>query len=591
MNTDNLCMGCMREIGREKQCPHCGFQVDSVQVSPYLPIRTVVGGRYVIGKLLEYNGEGASYIAFDTVAQCAVCVREFFPLGLVKRMLDNVQVIPLNGYEDAFRECYQSFADLWTKLARLRGSAGLIRVAGIVEDYGTVYAVYENLNGITLREFLLGSKTGYISWDKARQILMPVLSALEVLHANGIIHRGLSPLTLVIGADGKMRISGFSIPQVRTARSELQAQLFPGYAAIEQYGYKGQQGPWTDIYAFGAVLYRTLIGSDPIEATTRVTNDRLMVPGKFAEQLPAYVINGLVNSLQILPEDRTRTVEQLHAEITASPSAAIAEENYVERRAVRKPEQSRPQQNRRPAQAPADEPEKKSGSSGFSTALKTAALCIVVGLIAFVVISLTVLPEEYNVFRNLHFGEPETETVTESHEQYAVPDFRTKSYTEVTLSDYYKARFTFTAEYVYDESVESGYIIAQSIDPETLVPAGTEVRLTVSQGLEKITLPNVVGQTYDDAYAALTALGFVVTKTERPNDGSHADGEIIRMSKTPEMQYEKGEHITLQVYEAAPTEPPTTTTTTTLPPTTLPPETEPDTAAAVEPFATDALYE
>ncbi|MBR5618915.1 MAG: hypothetical protein IKW76_04210, partial [Clostridia bacterium] len=102
MNTDNLCMGCMREIGREKQCPHCGFAADSVQVSPYLPIRSVVGGRYLIGKLLEYNGEGATYIAHDAQTGRTVCVREFFPLGLVKRMIDGIAVVPLTQTQDTY---------------------------------------------------------------------------------------------------------------------------------------------------------------------------------------------------------------------------------------------------------------------------------------------------------------------------------------------------------------------------------------------------------------------------------------------------------------------------------------------------------
>ena len=60
-----------------------------------------------------------------------------------------------------------------------------------------------------------------------------------------------------------------------------------------------------------------------------MTNDRLMVPGKFAEQLPAYVINALMNGLQILPEDRTRTVDQLRAELSAAPGTSTAAIAYA----------------------------------------------------------------------------------------------------------------------------------------------------------------------------------------------------------------------------------------------------------------------
>lgn len=544
INTDNLCMSCMKEIGNEKQCPHCGFMTDSLQISPYLPIRTVVGNRYIIGKLLEYNGEGATYIAWDIAGKKPMTVREFMPDAIAARKPDGILVSPKPGSEISFRDCCQSFTELWSKLIRLRGLSALICATDLVEDFGTVYAVSEYFEGITLREFLLGSKTGYISWDKARQIFMPVLSTLGTLHTNGIIHRGISPLTLIIGKDGKMRISGFCIPQARTSRGELNAQLFPGYAAVEQYGFKGQQGSWTDIYAFAATLYRALIGSDPIEATTRVTNDKLMVPGKFAEQLPAYVINGLVNALQIMPEDRTRTVEQLRAEITASPTAAAAEEKYVESKRFAA---ESPTPNEQRAQEP-QKPEKPKKSQNIAvTTLKVALICVVIGLVAFAIVSFTVLPDEYNVFIAL-FGREQTTAVEGGKEKYIVPNFVDKSYNDILYSEYYKARFKITAEYVYSDVVEMGYIMSQSIPAGTEVPAGTTIKMIVSRGVEKVTLPSVVGQNYDVAFDRLTKLGFNVVKTEKSNDGSHAAGEIAAMSKTPDMQYTKGEKVVLMVY-------------------------------------------
>ena len=226
MSAENICMGCMKETGHDKQCPSCGFAADSVQMSPYLPIRTVIGGRFVIGKMLEYNGEGATYIAWDDVEKKAVCIREFYPVTLASRMIDGVFVLQKSGFENEFNECYREFITLWSKLARLSGVPALPSVYGIVEDNGTAYAVFEYIDSITFREFLLNSKTGYISWDKARQLLMPVLSALEALHGNGIIHRGLSPLTLLVGQNGRVIISGFCISATRTARSEIESQLF-----------------------------------------------------------------------------------------------------------------------------------------------------------------------------------------------------------------------------------------------------------------------------------------------------------------------------------------------------------------------------
>ena len=85
INSDNLCMSCMKDIGTEKQCPYCGFHADSKQIEPYLPIRTVLGNRYLVGKLLEYNGDGATYMGLDLSTREPVNIREYFPEGIAQR--------------------------------------------------------------------------------------------------------------------------------------------------------------------------------------------------------------------------------------------------------------------------------------------------------------------------------------------------------------------------------------------------------------------------------------------------------------------------------------------------------------------------
>lgn len=561
INTDELCMSCMREIGDEKQCPYCGFHADSPQIAPYLPIRSTIANRYLVGKLLDYNGDGASYMGWDLSTKSAVVIREFMPDAIATREMGKTEIIPMQGKEEVYYDCLQSFTELWRKLMRLTGLSALVEVFGIIEENNTAYAIEEYVGGITLREYLLRTPTGYISWEKARPLFMPVLSTLGNLHTSGIIHRGISPTTLMIAPDGKLRITGFSINRVRSAKSELNPQLFAGYAAVEQYGFDGQQGPWTDIYAFAAVLYRALIGSDPIDATSRVTNDRLMIPGKFAEQLPAYVINGLINALQIYPEDRTRNVEQCRAELTAAPSAAVQWDDN--------PTQMMPRES---SKVPndfldgGDDAEDYSPKKGDKKENKKTIAIVIVSvlvIIAALVIGISAM--------NSGGGEEETTdpAVSADDEGYiVVPELKGWLYTDRQTQ--LGAIFNFSLKYEFSEEYEEGQIISQYPESGEKVLKGSTISVVVSKGPKSIQLINVVGLQYEEAKQKLEEIGFKVVKASKPvdNDGSHAENSVFRMSPSNfDGEYDKGDEVMLEVWgEIA---------TTTVPPVTDAPTDEP----------------
>lgn len=530
MNTDHLCMSCMREIGDENQCPYCGFHADSPQLAPYLPLRTVVAERYLAGKLLDYNGDGATYMGWDLEMNAPVTIREFLPDSIAERRED-LTLVPMAGCEITYRDCYQSFLELWRKLARMRGLSALILVFDIVEDHGTAYAISEYMEGVSLREYLLRSPSGYLSWEQARILFMPVLSTLGTLHSAGIIHRGISPTTLIVGKNGKMRITGFSIWQARIARGDLTAQLFPGYAAIEQYGFEGQQGPWTDIYAFSAVLYRTLIGSTPLEATSRVTNDRLMVPGKFAEQLPAYVINALMNGLQILPEDRTRTVDQLRAELSAAPGTSTAAIAYAGKEDA-------------PYQEPVPSGRKKS-ASGSKTALIAGLASIAACLVIFAVLSLTVWREDIGMFFT---GGASTQASSNAPELVKVPDFRGLNYNNIKSNTDYTNAFFFETEYQDSDTQGKDVVLSQNIAYGTEVPKGSTIKLVLSSGNEEITLPDFKGQNYATVKLKLEEMGFQCRAIVEKNDDSERAGKVAEMLTTPEKGYKKGTVIYVKVW-------------------------------------------
>ena len=530
----------MREIGDARKCPHCGYYADSTQISPYLPVRTVIANRYMVGKMLEYNGEGATYIGWDLAEKNAIKIREFIPDSFTIRSTSNLTLQVMRGSEAIFRDLRRSFEEMWTKLARLKGLSALISVNDVVEDYGTSYAIYDHFEGITLRDFLLRSNTGYITWERARQLLMPVLSALGTLHSAAIIHRGISPSTLVIGTDGKIKITGFCVGAARTARSDLNSQLYDGYAAIEQYGFDGQQGTWTDIYAFAAVLYRTLIGSDPISAKERMTNDRLMVPGKFAEALPAYVINGLINALQILPDDRTRTVEQLRAELSASPVATAVSGQYQrpQKPAVQTPRLQK--QPSTPAAPKAPKNKKKMGSIPLMILCAIISFFAVIGaLVIFLLVS----------------DSPEDKSSHSSSQEVVMVKFG-----NVLERDYYEIKrafgdkFVFEIVEVYDDDAAKNIIIGQSVEAGSY-PEGTKIILTVSKGKEKIALPDsdlLIGLKYDLVEERLTMLGFVCEKAKIETADVSLDATVKSINAIGKADkddmYEKGTKVIISVY-------------------------------------------
>lgn len=525
----------MKDIGSEKQCPYCGFHVDSQQPADYLPVRTVIGNRYLIGKLLEFNGDTATYMGLDLVSRQTVNIREYFPIDVAQRDKKALTVSPIEGKEKIYSEYMQTFTEMWRKILRLNGLSALIKVNDIIEGGGTCYSITENIDGITLREHLLrNNSAGYISWDRARTMLMPVLSTLGTLHNAGIVHRGISPSTLIVAPDGKVKITGFSISAVRSAHSDLKEEIFSGYAAFEQYSFEGRQGPWTDIYAFGAVLYRTLIGTDPIDAKERVANDRLMIPGKFAEQLPAYVINGLVNALQILPDDRIKSVEELRDELSAAPSAVAAADkmdvNQIRTTQRAEPTQAEPSEKRIEAQK----------RHNRTMVIMSIATIVIIAVIAIVVLS--VISDSNK--------EPSSTGNSQVQEMVETPSFLNLTYDDVISDKYYSSNFTIEKQESYSDTVEEGKIISQNVSPGSQIPKKGVIILTVSKGVEYVSFPSagVLGAEYETAKATLTKLGFSVSKIEKINEGGNTAGVVYQASLDSGTLYPKGSSVILTVW-------------------------------------------
>lgn len=532
MNIDDLCMSCMSELYGEKQCPKCGFYVDSPQISPYLSLKTAVCGKYIVGKVISSNCEGVTYMAYDVDRREAVVMREFLPERLCERSFGTTQVVVAEQNKDVYYRLLRDFLSLWRRLAGVRGFSALIPVIDIVEENNTAYAITEYIESLSLREFLLRSKTGYLNWEKAKQLFMPVLSLISNLHKTGIVHLGISPDTLHIGRDGKLRLSGFSISQARTEGTELVPELFDGYTPIEQYGYNFEKGCWSDVYSFCAVVYRALVGSVPQDAVSRSSNDKLIIPARYAEIIPVYVINALMNGLQVDPQERTGDIETLRDELSATPSNVVSSYSGVN---IPGEEKKQPA----PVYVEEDSPGK--------TLIKTFLIILGVGLVA---LAGWFIYEKVSENR----AQQQNEEVVQSVQQIEVPNFVNTSYDLIAQNPVQNERFKIKSELVYSTEVDKGYIVSQSIEPGKTVDKGSEILFKVSKGPEYVTIPNVANLTLEEAKTKLEQAGFVVKTIEKTNPGDKVQGTVAEASPAEGTSLIKGSEVYLQVWGEPPFE-------------------------------------
>ena len=525
------CISCMKEIGTNNVCPYCGYIEGSPYLPAYLPPKTVLNQRYIVGKLLSYNGEGAAYIAFDTVVEAAVEIREYMPDALCDRAAGGTAIVVNPGCETKYKALMSDFVDLMHRLTRMRTLPTVVQAYEVFEQNNTVYAVFEHVEGGTLRQYL-NENAGEISWEQASKLFLPLFNTLTALHASGLVHRGISPETILVNSKGEIKLNGFSISSLRAANTELSPQLFGGYAAPEQYSSNSWHGTWTDVYALSAVIYKSLTGTMPPEATTRSVNDNLIAPNILNPDVPRHVSNALMAGLLMSSEQRTQTVMELKNELySPAPTAAAA----VTKKAPA-PE----------IEIKQEEEEKKKGLPSWAIALiiTSAALLVVLAVLLIFLFSgsgggntsslvdSSVSSEASAPASSVESVESTAGTSSVSMNDYALEDFSKQRADSVTQNPTYTAKYKFKVVQVWDESLAAGYIVRQEPAADTPVALNTEVTLYVSQGPQFIKVPEHNNRAVAEYEAELIRSGISKERYEiqYENHDGITEGYVIRTS-------------------------------------------------------------
>ena len=231
-------------------------------------------GEYRIDRYLGSGGFGITYLATDENLDIQVAIKEYLPSDLAMRDADNSVVVKTAEDEDDFEWGRERFLDEARSLARFN-HPNIVRVQRFFEAHGTSYIVMDYVEGQPLWDLL--ERKGTLTEAEIHQLVLPLADGLAHIHEAGLLHRDIKPSNIILRDDGTPVLIDFgSARQAVGMKSQsMTSVVTPGYAPLEQYAAKSRQGPATDIYAFGAVLYRCVTGRVPDDATDRAIEDVL----------------------------------------------------------------------------------------------------------------------------------------------------------------------------------------------------------------------------------------------------------------------------------------------------------------------------
>jgi serine/threonine protein kinase len=276
---------------------------------------------YRIDKVLGGGGFGITYLAQDVNLQLPVAIKEYFPANVAVRSEDRSVRVRTPDSTERFDWGLERFVDEARALASFR-HPNIVRVLRYFKEHGTAYIVMEYESGDPLKHW--AARQPGLNQGALLQLVYPLLDGLEAVHKLNFLHRDIKPDNIYIRADGSPVLLDFGAARRVSSDHDMTNIVSPGFAPFEQYHSKGNQGPWTDIYSLGAVLYWLVTGNKPVEAASRVREDAMPKTVDLASHaafgLP--LLQAIDWALQPHEKDRPQDVAALRAALRQSEFAS-----------------------------------------------------------------------------------------------------------------------------------------------------------------------------------------------------------------------------------------------------------------------------
>jgi serine/threonine-protein kinase len=512
---------------------------------------TLIDGRYRIVRKLGSGGMADVYMAEDQQLGRRVALKV-----LHRRFAEDEQFV------ERFRREASSAAGL--------SHPNVVAIFDRGEWDGTYYISMELVEGRTLKEIV--REKGPAPPEAAVDLTLQILRAARYAHKHGVVHRDIKPHNVLIDQDGRVRVTDFGIARAGTSDITETGSVMgtAQYLSPEQ----AQGRPVderADLYAIGIVLYELLTGQVPFDAEQPVTvalkqvSELPVPPAELVPAIPPAIDAVVMRALEKDPDRRYQSADEF---IAALEDARAAPQVI-------------------PPPPPVVVEEERDRSRWWLWVLiGLALLAIAVGLY------LTLRPEQLTVpdvidresatasqiLQNRGFEvdivtvvnpdverdhvaaqdpRPNTEapegsivtiTVSGGPGDAAVPAVAgmPQDEAEQALED---AGFKSRVDRVYDDEVRNGRVVGTSPPAGSTLERGSEVTLQVSRGPEQVEVPDVTGDSQDNARSALEGAGLRVGKITREESGE-APGTVIEQSPAAGEQLDKGAAVDLTVAEA-----------------------------------------
>lgn len=489
----NFCYSCMKELAEyQTVCEECGYAVNNSPKEPYHLIPgTIIQGRYLVGKVLGYGGFGVTYVGLDLVLEKKIAIKEYLPTDFSTRMPGQTLLTVYSGESsEQFTAGLESFIQEARRLAKFNDLPGVVEIMDSFTSNNTAYIIMEFLDGETAKTRL--ENNGVFSFDDAVALIVAVLDTLQEVHKSGIIHRDISPDNIFITKDGEIKLLDFGAARYATTThsKSLSVILKPGYAPEEQYRTHGNQGPWSDVYAAAATLYKLITGITPEESLERLAKDELKEPSALGVKISKDAENALMNALNIKVEDRTSSA--------ADFKQALISNTPVLRNLIK---------------------QKKQDVGKWPIGLRLGVVTVIgiVITVAALIATGVLDPDMANWTTNLPEGMINAPGILN----------KTIEIAEKQVTD--KKLILKIVDKQNSEKAKSNTVMLQDPLPGRLVAYGDVLSVVISAGQEQIFVPNVINFAKDDAVKLLQKVGFKV-KIEEKEDKEYAVGTVLMQS-------------------------------------------------------------